>query len=169
MPLEAERDRLRSLLDAKWAAGSVIVASATQQSAPSWLRIQTSRSTRPWPDSCRYTRVTVALPVMWSPAQIAALPVHREKAELWRRLNDLESVRPMVWINEIPWHEMNVNDELTLRFQPQVTATTGAIAGAVFVWAFNFQQNRMRIDDVLGVWPLHGLCGAWGGIAAGIF
>ena len=48
-------------------------------------------------------------------AAIAALPVHREKAELWRRLNDLESARPMVWINEIPWHEMNVQDELTLR------------------------------------------------------
>ncbi|MGA2748907.1 MAG: hypothetical protein ABSG59_09045 [Verrucomicrobiota bacterium] len=46
--------------------------------------------------------------------QIAALPVQREKAELWRCLNDLESDRPMVWINEIPWHEMNVNDELTL-------------------------------------------------------
>jgi hypothetical protein len=48
-------------------------------------------------------------------ADIAALPIHREKAELWRRLNDLEPVRPMVWINEIPWHEMNVNDELTLQ------------------------------------------------------
>lgn len=48
-------------------------------------------------------------------AEIAALPTHREKMELWRRLNDLEPVRPMVWINEIPWHEMNVNDELTLR------------------------------------------------------
>ncbi|HET6487579.1 MAG TPA: hypothetical protein VFH83_14225, partial [Spirochaetia bacterium] len=39
----------------------------------------------------------------------------REKAGLWRKLNDLESSRPMVWINEIPWHEMNVEDELTLR------------------------------------------------------
>jgi hypothetical protein len=48
-------------------------------------------------------------------ADIAALPVHREKAGLWRKLNDLESARPMVWINEIPWHEMNVDDELTLR------------------------------------------------------
>ena len=46
---------------------------------------------------------------------IAALPIHKEKEELWRRLNDLEKVRPMVWINEIPWHEMNVNDELTLQ------------------------------------------------------
>ena len=48
-------------------------------------------------------------------AEIAALPVQAEKAELWRRLNDLDSERPLVWINEIPWHEMNVDDELTLR------------------------------------------------------
>jgi Amt family ammonium transporter len=46
---------------------------------------------------------------------------------------------------------------------------TGIIAGAMFVWVFTFLQNKTRIDDVLGVWPLHGLCGAWGGIAAGIF
>jgi Amt family ammonium transporter len=46
---------------------------------------------------------------------------------------------------------------------------TGAIAGAIFVTLFTLAQNRWKIDDVLGVWPLHGLCGAWGGIAAGIF
>ena len=46
---------------------------------------------------------------------------------------------------------------------------TGAIAGGMFVWMFTLTQNRWKIDDVLGVWPLHGLCGAWGGIAAGIF
>lgn len=46
---------------------------------------------------------------------------------------------------------------------------TGAIAGAAFVWLFTLTQNKWRIDDVLGVWPLHGICGAWGGIAAGIF
>ncbi len=45
----------------------------------------------------------------------------------------------------------------------------GAVAGLLFVWAFTLTQNRWRIDDVLGVWPLHGLCGAWGGIAAGVF
>ena len=45
----------------------------------------------------------------------------------------------------------------------------GGIAGALFVQLFTLTQNRWRIDDVLGVWPLHGLCGAWGGIAAGIF
>lgn len=47
-------------------------------------------------------------------AEIASLPVHRQKAKLWTALNDLKSKRPMVWINEIPWHEMNVDDELTL-------------------------------------------------------
>ena len=48
-------------------------------------------------------------------AEIAALPIHQERAELWRKLNDLESARPMVWINEIPWHEMDVDGELTLK------------------------------------------------------
>ncbi|HIJ38081.1 MAG TPA: ammonium transporter [Rhodospirillaceae bacterium] len=46
---------------------------------------------------------------------------------------------------------------------------TGGIAGALFVWAFNQCQNRWKIDDVLGVWPLHGFCGTFGGIACGIF
>ena len=45
----------------------------------------------------------------------------------------------------------------------------GGIAGGLFVVMFTLTQNRWKIDDVLGVWPLHGLCGAWGGIAAGIF
>ncbi|MDD5403774.1 MAG: ammonium transporter [Sulfuricella sp.] len=46
---------------------------------------------------------------------------------------------------------------------------TGVVAGGMFVWMFMQTQNKWKIDDVLGVWPLHGLCGAWGGIAAGIF
>ncbi len=52
---------------------------------------------------------------------------------------------------------------------PLGALVTGGIAGALFVVMFTFTQNRWKIDDVLGVWPLHGLCGAWGGIAAGIF
>jgi ammonium transporter, Amt family len=52
---------------------------------------------------------------------------------------------------------------------PLGALVTGAVAGGLFVWAFTLTQNRWKIDDVLGVWPLHGLCGAWGGIAAGIF
>jgi Amt family ammonium transporter len=52
---------------------------------------------------------------------------------------------------------------------PLGALATGIVAGLLFVWAFTLTQNRLKIDDVLGVWPLHGLCGAWGGIAAGIF
>jgi ammonium transporter, Amt family len=52
---------------------------------------------------------------------------------------------------------------------PLGALVTGGIAGAIFVWMFTLTQNKWKIDDVLGVWPLHGLCGAWGGIAAGIF
>jgi len=52
---------------------------------------------------------------------------------------------------------------------PLGALATGAIAGALFVWMFTLTQNRWKIDDVLGVWPLHGLCGTWGGLACGIF
>jgi len=52
---------------------------------------------------------------------------------------------------------------------PLGALATGLIAGSLFVWTFTYTQNRLKVDDVLGVWPLHGLCGAWGGIAAGIF
>jgi Amt family ammonium transporter len=45
----------------------------------------------------------------------------------------------------------------------------GAAAGAIFVFMFELETEKWKIDDVLGVWPLHGICGAWGGIAAGIF
>jgi Amt family ammonium transporter len=52
---------------------------------------------------------------------------------------------------------------------PLGALATGAVAGVIFVGMFTWTQNKWKIDDVLGVWPLHGLCGAWGGIAAGIF
>jgi ammonium transporter, Amt family len=52
---------------------------------------------------------------------------------------------------------------------PVGALATGAIAGVIFVQFFTWTQNKWKIDDVLGVWPLHGLCGAWGGIACGIF
>ena len=45
----------------------------------------------------------------------------------------------------------------------------GGVAGAIFILVFTWLQRRPKFDNVLGVWPLHGLCGAWGGIAAGIF
>jgi Amt family ammonium transporter len=52
---------------------------------------------------------------------------------------------------------------------PLGALATGAAAGVLFVIAFDLTQKRWKIDDVLGVWPLHGLCGTWGGIACGIF
>ncbi|MEK9803549.1 MAG: ammonium transporter [Curvibacter sp.] len=52
---------------------------------------------------------------------------------------------------------------------PLGALVVGGVAGAIFVFMFTLTQNKWKIDDVLGVWPLHGLCGAWGGIAAGIF
>jgi Amt family ammonium transporter len=52
---------------------------------------------------------------------------------------------------------------------PLGALVVGGVAGAIFVGMFTLTQNKWKIDDVLGVWPLHGLCGTWGGIAAGIF
>jgi Amt family ammonium transporter len=52
---------------------------------------------------------------------------------------------------------------------PAGALVVGGVASAIFVSMFTLTQNRWKIDDVLGVWPLHGLCGAWGGIACGIF
>ena len=52
---------------------------------------------------------------------------------------------------------------------PLGALVVGGVAGAIFVAMFTLTQNKWKIDDVLGVWPLHGLCGTWGGIAAGIF
>jgi Amt family ammonium transporter len=52
---------------------------------------------------------------------------------------------------------------------PVGALVTGVVAGGLFVWTFTLCQNKWKIDDVLGVWPLHGLCGAMGGILCGVF
>ncbi len=54
-------------------------------------------------------------------------------------------------------------------YHPVSALMVGGLAGALFVFLFQAETQRWRIDDVLGVWPLHGACGAWGGIACGIF
>jgi len=77
-------------------------------------------------------------------AEIAALPVHAEKAVLWTKLNDLQSERPMVWINEIPWHEMNVDDELTLRTKhPWARELETRLRRTIYQW------DHMRADMVV--------------------
>jgi hypothetical protein len=81
-------------------------------------------------------------------ATIAALPIHKEKAELWRRLNDLESVRPMVWINEIPWHELNVDDELTNRCEdPWARTIETRLRQLLYQWR-HFSAD-MIVDDYI--------------------
>ena len=54
-------------------------------------------------------------------------------------------------------------------FHPVGALIVGGAAGGIFVVGFTWTQEKLKIDDVLGVWPLHGLCGLWGGIACGIF
>jgi ammonium transporter, Amt family len=54
-------------------------------------------------------------------------------------------------------------------YHPLAALAVGAVAGLIFVKGFSWTQEKLKVDDVLGVWPLHGLCGLWGGIAAGIF
>jgi hypothetical protein len=73
-------------------------------------------------------------------AEIAALPVHAEKAELWRRLNQLDAVRPMVWINEIPWHEMDVACE-----NPGFSEKTGVLTlQTTDPWAQEVERGLRR-------------------------
>jgi len=81
-------------------------------------------------------------------AEIAALPVHSEKAELWRKLNDLEPVRPLVWINEIPWHEMNVDDELTLSCAGEWARQVElGLRRTLYQW--NHMPGDMVVDDYI--------------------
>ena len=80
-------------------------------------------------------------------AEIASLPVHQKKALLWQKLNDLESERPMVWINEIPWHEMNYQEELSLRCENQ-----WARSQEEFMRRTLYQWRHMPGDMVLNPW-----------------
>ena len=81
-------------------------------------------------------------------AKIAALPIHKEKAELWRRLNDLERVRPLVWVNEIPWNEMNVDGELTLQTSdPWARDVETGLRQLLYQW--RHLPADMIVDDYL--------------------
>ena len=81
-------------------------------------------------------------------AEIAALPVHDEKACLWQKMNDLHQERPMVWINEIPWHEMNVNDELTLQTDhPWARSLEQSIRRTIYQW--KHMPCDMVVNDYL--------------------
>ena len=101
-------------------------------------------------------------------AEIAALPVHQEKAEMWRRLNQLEPVRPMVWINEIPWHEMDVDGELTLQTtDPWAQEIEKGLRRLIYQWTH--LPADMIVDDYLSCpsvvhGAFSGICSNRGGI-----
>lgn len=81
-------------------------------------------------------------------AAASALSVHLEKAKLWTRLNDLQSVRPMVWITQVPWHEMNVEDELTLRCtDPWARSQENHLRQTLYQW--KHFPGDMVLDDYL--------------------
>ena len=81
-------------------------------------------------------------------SRIAALPVHKEKARLWTALNDMKSVRPMVWINEIPWHEMDVNGELTLQtINPWARELEQKLRRLIYQW--KHMPGDMIVNDYL--------------------
>jgi len=81
-------------------------------------------------------------------AEIAALPVHKEKARLWQKLNDLASERPMVWINEVCWHEMNVNGELTLQAEhPWAREQERGLRQRLYQW--RHLPGDMIVSDLL--------------------
>lgn len=75
-------------------------------------------------------------------------PVNKERAVLWQKLNDLESERPMVWINEIPWHEMNYQDELTLQTEhPWAREHETELRRKIYQW--EHMQGDMVLDDFI--------------------
>jgi hypothetical protein len=81
-------------------------------------------------------------------AEIAALDIHRQKARLWTNLNDLKSERPMVWINEICWNEMNVDEELTLRAEhPWARDQEDQLRKIIYQW--NHLPCDMVVSDFL--------------------
>jgi hypothetical protein len=80
-------------------------------------------------------------------SRIAASPLNAERAELWRRLNDLDPERPLVWINEIPWHEMDVEGELELRCRnPWARGLETELRRTVYQW------KHMPGDMVVNPW-----------------
>jgi len=77
-------------------------------------------------------------------SEIAELPIHKEKIKFWKNLNSLKEVRPLVWVNEIPWHEMNVDDELTLK-----TGTEFSKFLETRLRRTIYQWEHMRVDMVV--------------------
>ena len=86
-------------------------------------------------------------------AKIAALPDHAETAELWRRMNDLDSVRPMVRIYQLPWRELNVDGELDLQTEdPWAQAVETGFRRMLYQW--RHMRYDMVVEPVFTVSPV---------------
>lgn len=81
-------------------------------------------------------------------AEIAALPIQKEKADMWRRLNNLENVKPMIWINEIPWHEMDVDGELEIQTTNSFCrGIEGGLRRTIYQW--EHMRGDMVVENVI--------------------
>ncbi len=119
--------------------------------------MQLSNTTAPWALNMALSRTDsdILRTLARQAAEIAALPVHGQKARLWRDLNDLKPTRPLVWINEVCWNEMNVNDELTVRCEdPWARGQEYNLRLLLYQW--NHFPGDMIVDDYfsspLAVW-----------------
>ncbi|MHC5035642.1 MAG: hypothetical protein ACYTFZ_11490, partial [Planctomycetota bacterium] len=81
-------------------------------------------------------------------AEIAALPVQEERKELWRRLNNLDMARPVVWISEVPWHEMRVDGELGLRCEDKFCRGQEALLRRTIYRARHMPADNI-VEDVV--------------------
>lgn len=86
-------------------------------------------------------------------AGIAALPIQQERKKMWTRLNRLEKVKPMVWIFEVPWHEMNVRDELTLKCASEFCRNLeNSLRMELYQW--DHMQGDMVVEPVIPAGPV---------------
>lgn len=81
-------------------------------------------------------------------ANIASKSIHKEKVKMWKALNDLGEVRPMIWINEIPWHEMNINNELNLKTSNEFTQTIETKLGRT-IYRWKYMQVDMIVEPTI--------------------
>ena len=81
-------------------------------------------------------------------AEIAALPIQKERVDMWKRLNSLKRVKPMIWINELPWHELDVNDELKSQStDPFCRGIEGGLRRTIYLW--KHMPGDMVVENVI--------------------
>ena len=76
-------------------------------------------------------------------AEIAALPVQEEKRKLWRKVNALEECRPLVWINELPWWELDCEELHPRAGQDFARGVEARLRNTLYLW------RHMPVDMVV--------------------